>query len=344
MKIDYEPGLTFDDVLIKPRYSVINSRADTDVSTFFCGFDLKIPIIASPMDTVSEVRMAKAMSDLGGLAILHRFVGKDTQAGWAQELDGYNYGAAVGVSEDDQDRVDKLVNAGCKLICVDVANGHTVYCVKMVKWLRERYKNNVWIMAGNVATAEGWQMLYGVGADSVRVGIGGGSYCSTRTTTGIGLPQLQAIIDVSTHSDGIGIVADGGIRSSADFAKAIAAGASVAMLGGLLVGTDESPGDVLYDADGKPYKLGRGMASLSAQKDRYKGEDKDLTNVVPEGIQSPAPYRGPLQKVLNELVGGLRSAMTYVNAKNLIQFNANTEFKVITNAGLRESYPHIVHY
>lgn len=335
-------GLTFDDVLIEPKISEIESRRKPDVSSRLGEHIwLQTPVIASCMDTVSEVDMAVAMARAGGLAILHRFVEPHIQAKWFGQLEHYAAGAAVGVSDDDKERVDVLYNAGCRLICVDVANGQSIYAARFIYWLRGIYPD-VTIMAGNVATSEGVKYLEGAGADILRVGIGGGSFCTTRTTTGIGVPQLTSLLECAEVAS-VPLVADGGIRRPSDVAKALGAGAKAVMLGGLLVGTAESPGAIYLDEE-RPYKMGRGMASLSAQVERPGNEGKDLSKIVPEGISAKVPYIGGVKQVIDNLMGGLRSAMSYTNSLNLNEFRDNVEFIRISNASLVESHPHILDY
>lgn len=346
-KIKKGIGLTFDDVLIEPTISTIESRSTPDLSVNLCDgkVQLKVPVIASCMDTVSGPDMAVAMAKAGAFAILHRYTDIDTQVSWVKTIYPHAAGAAVGISEEEKDRVDRLYSAGCRIFCIDVANGQSAYAEKFMHWLKAIYPDVIAI-GGNVATAEGFKHLQDAGADMIRVGIGGGSFCTTRTTTGIGVPQLTSILECAEVAE-VALIADGGIRGPADVAKAIGAGADVVMLGGMLVGTDESPGDVI-DSPPSPgnmgptrYKIGRGMASLEAQVSRVDRKSLDPSRIVPEGVEAKVPYVGSTESVLARLMGGLRSAMTYVNAMNLDELRNNATFIQVTNAGLEESKPHI---
>jgi IMP dehydrogenase len=254
-------------------------------------------------------------------------------------------GAALGVSADAMDRAAALVDAGVDALFLDSAHGHSKGILELVKKLKAKY-GTVDVIAGNVATAKGTKALIDAGADAVKVGIGPGSICTTRVIAGIGVPQLTAVLDCveAAQKEGIQIIADGGIKYSGDIVKALAAGASCVMLGGLFAGTDESPGDlVLYQ--GRSYKVYRGMGSMEAMKrgskDRYaQGSVKDDSKLVPEGIEGRVPYRGTISAVVHQLVGGLRSGMGYVGAKDLAALWKNAEFVKISSAGLRESHPH----
>ncbi|WP_375453637.1 IMP dehydrogenase, partial [uncultured Methylobacterium sp.] len=235
----------------------------------------------------------------------------------------------------------------CDVIVVDTAHGHSIKVLDSVARVK-RLSNAVQVIAGNVATREGTQALIDVGADAVKVGIGPGSICTTRIVAGVGVPQLTALMEAVEAAQGAGIpvIADGGIKYSGDLAKAIAAGASVAMLGSLLAGTDEAPGEVfLYQ--GRSYKSYRGMGSVGAMArgsaDRYfQAEVNDTHKLVPEGIEGQVPYKGPVAAVLHQLAGGLRAAMGYVGAPTVPEFQERAQFIRITNAGLRESHVHDV--
>lgn len=341
-------ALTFDDVLIEPTISTVASRSNVDVSVDLEGLNFQIPIVSAPMDTVTEVDMATAMAQAGGFGVLHRFVDPYIQAKWVEQTKPYGVAAAVGLGRDEQLRVDALVNAGCRVICVDVANGQNENAAEMVRWINNNY-SDVYIIGGNVATALGVKFLQDAGASMIRVGIGGGSFCTTRVATGIGVPQLTAIMKCSEAAS-VPIIADGGIRKPSDFAKAIAAGADLVMLGGMLVGTDESPGEIItrpvknssgitsYAVPPEVFKVGRGMASAEAQ------ESRGIKPKNPEGIEAKVPYVGPTVMVLDRLLSGLRSAMSYVGATNLLEFKQNAHFIRVTNAGVAESHPHILTY
>jgi IMP dehydrogenase len=256
-------------------------------------------------------------------------------------------GAATTVGPDGMERTEHLMGAGADVIVVDTAHGHSARVIEAVERIK-RQSNATQVMAGNVATAEAARALIGAGADAIKVGIGPGSICTTRMVAGVGVPQLTAILNVVevARAQGVPVIADGGIKFSGDFAKAIAAGASCAMLGSLFAGTDESPGEVfLYQ--GRSYKSYRGMGSLGAMArgsaDRYfQAEVKDTLKLVPEGVEGQVPYKGPLSSVVHQLVGGLRASMGYTGSRTIADFQANAKFVRISAAGLRESHPHSI--
>jgi IMP dehydrogenase len=255
--------------------------------------------------------------------------------------------AATGTGDKGYARAELLIDAGVDLVVVDTAHGHSIHVIDQVKRIK-KLSNKVQIIAGNVATAEATAALIDAGADAVKIGIGPGSICTTRVVAGVGVPQLSAIMECAEAAQkaGVPVIADGGIKYSGDLAKAIAAGAGVAMIGSLLAGTDESPGEVfLYQ--GRSYKSYRGMGSVGAMArgsaDRYfQQEVKDSLKLVPEGIEGQVPHKGPVSAVLHQLVGGLRAAMGYVGAGSIPDLQTRAEFIRITNAGLRESHPHDV--
>jgi IMP dehydrogenase len=255
--------------------------------------------------------------------------------------------AATSVGDDGLERAERLIDAGVDLLVIDTAHGHSQRVLDAVARAK-KLSNAVRIIAGNVATADGTKALIDAGADAIKVGIGPGSICTTRIVAGVGVPQLSAIMSAVEEADraGLGIIADGGIKFSGDLAKALAAGASAAMVGSLLAGTDESPGEV-YLHQGRSFKAYRGMGSVGAMArgsaDRYfQAEVRDTLKLVPEGIEGQVPYKGPVGGVLHQLVGGLRAAMGYVGAENLAAFRERATFVRISNAGLRESHAHDV--
>lgn len=256
-------------------------------------------------------------------------------------------GAATGTGDAGFERAAMLVDAGADLIVVDTAHGHSENVIGQVTRLK-KLSNKVQIVAGNVATAEAVKALIDAGADAVKIGIGPGSICTTRVVAGVGVPQLSAIMECAEEGarQDVPVIADGGIKLSGDLAKALAAGAEVAMIGSLLAGTDESPGEV-YLYNGRSYKAYRGMGSVGAMArgsaDRYfQQEVKDNLKLVPEGIEGQVPYKGPVGAVLHQLVGGLRAAMGYVGAADLGEFRNKAQFIRITSAGMRESHVHDV--
>ncbi|KAA0685584.1 IMP dehydrogenase [Azospirillum brasilense] len=252
--------------------------------------------------------------------------------------------AATGTGSDGLRRAEALFDAGVDVLVVDTAHGHSLKVLDQVRAARSM-SNYTQVIAGNVATAEAAKALVDAGADAVKVGIGPGSICTTRIVAGVGVPQLTAIMDVveACETMGIPVIADGGIKFSGDLAKAIAAGASVAMLGSLFAGTDESPGEVIL-YQGRSYKSYRGMGSVGAMArgsaDRYFQQEVSTMKLVPEGVEGRVPYKGPMSAVIHQLVGGLRAAMGYTGSQSIAEMQTKCEFVRITNAGLRESHVH----
>jgi IMP dehydrogenase len=256
-------------------------------------------------------------------------------------------GAAVGVAGDTLERVFELIKNHVDVIIVDTAHGHSQGVMNIIKKIRVKF-GNIDLIAGNVATGEAVKDLINCGVDAVKVGIGAGSICTTRVIAGVGVPQLSAIIECANEAKkyNIPVIADGGLKQTGDIPKAIAAGADTVMVGGMLAGTEESPGEkVLYE--GRSYKLYRGMGSIEAMKqgskDRYfQDAEDDVTKLVPEGIEGIVPYKGPLKDTIYQIMGGLRAAMGYCGAKNILEMKTKSKFVKITNSGLRESHPHDV--
>ncbi len=253
--------------------------------------------------------------------------------------------AATTVGADGMERTERLLAAGCDVIVVDTAHGHSAKVIDAVALIKKR-SNAVQVIAGNVATADATKALIDAGADAVKVGIGPGSICTTRIVAGVGVPQLTAVMDCANEANryGVPIIADGGIRYSGDISKAIAAGASCVMVGSLLAGTDEAPGET-YLYQGRTYKAYRGMGSVGAMArgsaDRYfQAEVRDTLKLVPEGIEGQVPYKGPMEAVVHQLVGGLRAGMGYLGAKSIPEFQKRAKFVRISNAGIRESHAH----
>ena len=255
--------------------------------------------------------------------------------------------AATTVGSEGEERTEKLIEAEVDVIVVDTAHGHSLKVLKAVENIKKKYPN-LQVIAGNIATKEGAKALVDAGADCVKVGIGPGSICTTRIVAGIGVPQFSAILEVSEYlqKTGIPMIADGGIKYSGDLAKALAAGANCAMIGSLLAGTDESPGEIFL-FQGRSYKYYRGMGSIGAMArgsaDRYFQEEvKNIHKLVPEGIEGQVPYKGPVSAVIHQLIGGLKASMGYTGAKDLKDFQKKAIFQKITNAGLQESHAHDV--
>ncbi|MEZ4751714.1 MAG: IMP dehydrogenase [Bdellovibrionota bacterium] len=255
-------------------------------------------------------------------------------------------GAAVGTGESSQERMAALAKAGADVVVIDTAHGDSKAVLDILKWGKKQFPSLA-LIAGNVATAEGAEHLFAAGADAVKVGMGCGSICTTRIVAGIGVPQFSAILACSQVAKKYGrtIIADGGIKYSGDVVKALAAGANVVMLGGMLAGTDESPGELVY-YQARTYKSYRGMGSIEAMaegsRDRYGQTGVEVDGLVPEGIEGMVPYRGPLSKVLTQLVGGIRAGLGYVGCKNIPELQQNAQFVRISNQGLKESHVHDV--
>jgi IMP dehydrogenase len=343
-------GLTFDDVLLIPAKSDVLPTQVSTKTLLTKTIELEIPILSAAMDTVTEAPMAIALGALGGLGIVHRNLPVDAQAAEVQKAKaaGVRVGAAVGVSGDADERVAALVAAGVDVIVVDIAHGHSAGVTRMVEKIKARHR--VQVIAGNVVTAEGAEDLVAAGADCIKVGVGPGAICTTRVVAGAGMPQITAIFDCAevASRNGIPVCADGGIQESGDIAKAIGAGAHTVMLGGLLAGVDESPGDVVDTPEGR-FKSYRGMGSLGAMearrsRDRYGQADiGDFSKVVPEGVEGRVPAVGPLAPFVHQLVGGVRAGMKYAGAATIEDLRTNARFVRISGAGLRESHPHDVH-
>ncbi|MEW6652316.1 MAG: IMP dehydrogenase [Bacteroidota bacterium] len=262
------------------------------------------------------------------------------------ELGRLRVGAAVGVTKDTVERVEALVASNVDILALDTAHGHSDGVLKTVKEIRRKFRN-VQIIAGNIVTKEAALELERIGVDAVKVGIGAGSICTTRIVAGVGVPQITAVIEVASALKGkIPLISDGGVKQTGDVAKAIAAGADTVMMGGMLAGCDETPGEkVLFE--GRSFKVYRGMGSLSAMKqgssDRYfQDVEDDIKKLVPEGIEGRVPYKGPLAETVYQFVGGLRAAMGYCGSNSINEFKTKTKFVKISNAGLRESHPHDV--
>jgi len=289
------------------------------------------------MDTVCEADMAIALHEQGAFGILHRYNTPEEQLKIYLEVQKSNAqcGAAIGTGEDSLERAIALAGAGCEVICVDVAHGHHVNVKKTLEKLRGALKDNIHIVTGNVATPQAFVDLSEWGADSVRVGVGGGSVCSTRIVTGHGMPNFSAIM-ACAHSDGkAAIIADGGIRNSGDMVKAFAAGADAVMVGNLLAGTHEAPGEWVEDSSGQRYKKLRGMASGEAQS-KWRG----WTSVA-EGVSGHVPDKGPVKGVIKELTNGIKSGLSYSGCPDLSIFPAKAEFVMQTSLGQGESVPHL---
>ncbi len=335
-------ALSYGDVLLVPQYSDIVSRKEVSLSSdlgpdITCGMQ----IISSPMDTITEAKMANAIQSKGGLGIVHRYNSIEEQVDQVRQIRHPHKAAAVGISGDYMERAAALVrDGGATILCLDVAHGHHILMKEALMKMKLLYGDDVHLMAGNVATRQGFEDLARWGADSVRCNIGGGSICSTRVQTGHGIPGLHTILDcIQADVDrDVKIIADGGLRNSGDIVKALAAGADFVMVGSLLAGTDETPGEVIYQGphNADKRKVYRGMASKEAQHDWRGKHSSD------EGITTFVPYRGKVGDILDELSNGIRSGFSYSGARSLIEFQMKSKFVIQTSSGQDESHTHIL--
>ena len=344
-----EESLTFDDVTLVPQYSSILPHETITKTELSKNLKLNIPLLSSAMDTVTESKMAIAIAKSGGLGIIHKNLNPKKQALEVKKVKKNNMivGAAVGTNEKDIDRVYKLLESKVDLIVVDTAHGHTKKVLTIIKKIKKISKNSI-VCAGNIATGKAAKFLADSGVDIVKVGIGPGSICTTRLVTGIGVPQLSAVLDVkkALKNYKTKIISDGGIKFSGDISKAIAAGADAVMIGSLFAGTTESPGKI-FKYKGKLYKNFRGMGSAGAMSagsaDRYfQKKNKNISKYVAEGVEGIVQFKGPLNKIIYQLVGGLKSSMGYMGSKTIKDLQKKSEFVKITKAGFYESMVHNV--
>ena len=353
-------GLTYDDILLVPKYSEVKSRSIINTNTLVSRrYGLLKPLVASCMDTVCEYKMAIKMVELGGVGCIHRFMTVDEQCeqvskvveyinnnhmyehwgvmydDWHSEIKQIPVMAAIGVNDVDIERAVRLVLSGVNIILIDVAHGHHINVKNMIRKLRETLPTSVDIIAGNISTRESAEDLCEWGADGLRVGIGGGSLCTTRIQTGHGVPNVTSIIDCVEGSS-VPVMGDGGIRNSGDIAKALSVGADCVMLGSLLAGTKESPGKIVEKGNGSLYKRYRGSASLET-----KSAHKQSTKHV-EGESTMIPFKGSVEYIIDKLNDGLKSALSYSGSKDIKEFHWKSEVMEITPSGMAESKPHLL--
>ena len=353
-------GLTYDDILLVPKYSEVKSRSIINTNTLVSRrYGLLKPLVASCMDTVCEYKMAIKMVELGGVGCIHRFMTIDEQCeqvskvveyinnnhmyehwgvmydDWHSEINQIPVMAAIGVNDVDIERAVRLVLSGVNIILIDVAHGHHINVKNMIRKLRETLPTSVDIIAGNISTRESAEDLCEWGADGLRVGIGGGSLCTTRIQTGHGVPNVTSIIDCVEGSS-VPVMGDGGIRNSGDIAKALSVGADCVMLGSLLAGTKESPGKIVEKGNGSLYKRYRGSASLET-----KSAHKQSTKHV-EGESTMIPFKGSVEYIIDKLNDGLKSALSYSGSKDIKEFHWKSEVMEITPSGMAESKPHLL--
>lgn len=333
----FKKTITFEDVLITPKFSTIDSRAECDTSTKIAGLNLELPIISANMDTITEEKMAETMHFNGGLGILHRFCSIERNIQMFNNSPTTTF-ISVGTTSEEKDRVDSLYKVGARNFCVDVAHAATSKTVQMFQWMNNTYPN-IRVIVGNFATMESVDsFLNKVGHKPVgiKVGIGGGSMCTTREVTGVGVPQLSALIDIypTLKTYGVPVISDGGHKKIADICKALAVSDAV-MLGGMLSGTDETPGDFELFND-VPYKKYRGSAS----KESYEAQGKIASHRTAEGESTIVRCKGSAHNILQSIKAGIKSAMSYVGAHNLEEYRKNVRFMEISGASYREGQPH----
>ena len=348
--VPIKEALTFDDVTLAPNYSkILPSDTDTGVA-LTKNLKLKIPLLSSAMDTVTESKMAIAIAKAGGIGIIHRNLDIKFQVSEIRKVKklSLKVGAAVGASEKEFYRAKEIIKEDVDLIVVDTAHGHTKKVGEIIKYIKKIKNSKIAICAGNIATPDAAKFLIKLGVDIIKIGIGPGSICTTRLVAGIGVPQLSAILSVRNgiKNKKVKIISDGGIKYSGDLAKAFAAGADAVMIGSLFAGTDQTPGK-LIKKKGKLYKSFRGMGSVGAMNkgsaDRYfQKKQKDISKYVPEGVEGLVKYKGGVEKIIYKLVGGLKSSMGYLGSKNIIGLRNNPRFVKITKAGFYESMVHNV--
>ena len=348
--VPIKEALTFDDVALTPKYSaILPSEVDTSIK-LTNNLKLKIPILTSAMDTVTESKMAIAIAKAGGIGVIHRNLDIKKQILEIKKVKKQKLlvGAAVGAGPRELQRAKDILKEGVNLIVVDTAHGHTKKVSEIVKFIRKAKDKRTALCAGNIATPEAAKFLLKLGVDIIKVGIGPGSICTTRLVAGIGVPQLSAILTVrkGIKNKNVKIIADGGIKYSGDLAKAFAAGADAVMIGSLFAGTDEAPGKIIKK-NGKFFKKFRGMGSIGAMNkgsaDRYfQSKQKNISKYVPEGVEGFAKYKGDVGSIIYKLIGGLKSSMGYLGSKQIKYLRNKPKFVKITKAGFYESMVHNV--
>ena len=340
---------TFDDILIVPQFSFIESRKDVNLTTYLSSdVSLKLPVLSANMDTITGSDMAITMAKNGGMGILHRFWSiEDNVNSFKTVLEASispsSVGVSIGLGQKEKERFEALYFAGARVFCLDVAHGAQMSVVEQVNYIKNW--DDITIIVGNFASGESvleFDRFTGGSVHAYKIGIGGGSVCSTRIKTGVGYPQLSAITDcvsvIKEHGLGCAVIADGGIKNPGDVAKALAAGADSVMIGGMFAGTTETPGEIIYPEGEQAYgiKTYRGSASLESYIDQGKTSDWRTA----EGISTTVPHKGSVVNVLKDIEGGVRSAMTYVGAYNLLEFYHKAEFIEVSSATQIENSPH----
>jgi len=348
--VPIKEALTFDDVTLAPKYSeILPSQVDTSIK-ITNNLKLKVPLLSSAMDTITESKMAIAVAKAGGLGIIHRNLNIKNQILEIKKVKKKKLlvGAAVGAGVNEFKRAEEILKEKVDMIVVDTAHAHTKKVSEIIKFIKKKKNKKTALCAGNIATPEAAKFLLKLGVDVIKVGIGPGSICTTRLVAGIGVPQLSAILSVRNgiKNKNVKIISDGGIKYSGDLAKAFAAGADAVMIGSLFAGTDETPGK-LIKRNGKMFKSFRGMGSVGAMNkgsaDRYfQSKQKDSSKYVPEGVEGFAKYKGKVSVIIYKLIGGLRSSMGYLGSKQIKYLRNKPQFVQITKAGFYESMVHNV--
>lgn len=365
----YPLGLTFDDILLLPGFADF-ARSDIDLSTRLTStISLSLPLISSPMDTVTESQMAIALATLGGIGIIHRNLSATDQAAEVKTVKekGLVVGAAIGASEGYKERVEALVKAGVDVVVVDSAHGFTKPVIEATSFIKNTYKD-LSVISGSVATFDGADALIKAGADALRVGMGPGAICTTRIISGMGVPQITAIQETvrAAKAKNVSVIADGGIKYSGDMVKALAMGAQACMMGSFFASCEEAPGDVQElkpdqvparfksilseKKDSYTFKSYRGMGSIGAMKkgteikseDEFHGKSYGDRVLVAEGVEGLVPVKGTVKNLVDQAVGGIKSGMFYTGAKTISELQEKAQFIQITQASLTESHPHDV--
>lgn len=358
-------SLTFDDVLLRPGYAGFDRSTITLRTKLTRRIQLDAPFVSAPMDTVTESELAIALASLGGIGIIHRNLSIDNQVSEVKKVkeSGCKVGAAVGSSAGYEDRVKALVDTGVDVLLVDSAHGYAIKVIETVKYIKKNY--DIDVIAGSIATREGAQALVDAGADGLRVGMGPGAICTTRIVSGMGVPQLSALLEVAevAHAADVPMIADGGIINSGDVVKALAAGASTIMMGRMFAACIEAPGevvklkadqvpsrfqDILDGSDDYTFKTYRGMGSVGAMKqgievsseDEFHGKSYQGDVLVAEGVEGLVPTSGTVKQLLDQMIGGINSGMYYVGTENIATLWSQAQFMQITQASLSESHPH----
>jgi len=346
---NFSQSLSFDDILLLPNYSTVHPDKLKLKSNLTKNITLDIPLISSPMDTVTNARLAIALAQAGGIGIIHKNLTIENQVKQVKQVRQKQLlvGAAIGVGPELDKRLAALVKAKTDVIVLDSAHGHCQYIISATAKIRKKYPK-LELIAGNVGTGEGARALIKAGASAIRVGLGPGSICTTRIISGVGVPQMTAIYDCVQVAKkyGIPVIADGGIKYSGDITKALAAGAATVMIGSIFAQTAEAPGKIVT-IRGIKYKSYRGMGSVAAMKkgsaSRYGQSVRAVAGkMVPEGVEGLVKYKGKLKDLVFQLTGGLKAGMVYIGASNIKQMSRQARFVKISPAGLAESHPHSI--